>query len=122
MNNKNHRTLACNGCTFCCQSDSIYLHPEKGDNPDDYKTEKYRSRDVLQHKLNGDCIYLNRSTGCSIWGKQPYTCRHLDCRDWLKFSKKERIQAIKDNILTTRHVVIAKKMKAKMRWLEEKLK
>jgi len=74
------REVPCNGCYACCQGEAIFLHPECGDIADDYQTETYHGRTVLAHKDNGDCIYLDRSFGCTIHNNRPTICGELDCR------------------------------------------
>jgi Fe-S-cluster containining protein len=72
--------VPCNGCTICCHGDAIRLLP--GDNPSLYQTvphwysAKYL---MLDHKPNGDCIYLGES-GCTIHATKPQMCREMDCR------------------------------------------
>jgi Fe-S-cluster containining protein len=78
--------LPCNGCTACCQLDAIGLHPEDGDDPQAYHTEPFPGSHLLRmlaHQPNGDCFYLDRTTGCTIWGRRPARCRTLDCRVFL---------------------------------------
>lgn len=54
-----------------------------------YETESVNGRQVLAHKLNGDCVYLGPG-GCSIYDRRPILCRAFDCRDWArKFNMKE---------------------------------
>jgi len=58
---------------------------------DDYLTEIYNARLILQHKPNGDCIYLDRKVGCSIHGNAPAICKEFDCRriyKKIKYNKK----------------------------------
>jgi hypothetical protein len=39
---------------------------------------------MLQHKANGDCIYLGKrpdgKEGCTIHGSAPQMCGEMDCR------------------------------------------
>jgi len=72
------RLLNCGSCVVCCQKDLIYLHPECGDNPNNYLTDFHDGRFTLKHKDNGDCIYLDK--GCTIHGSQPTICKEMDCR------------------------------------------
>ena len=77
------RLVPCNGCTTCCQGDAVYLHPECGDDPSQYRTERADGRIMLAHKNNGDCTYLERGKGCSIWKVRPTVCREFDCAIFL---------------------------------------
>lgn len=66
------------------------MHPECGDDASQYLTEMYEGRVILQHKPNGDCIYLDREKGCTIHERRPVVCRELDCRLILEaFGQKE---------------------------------
>jgi Fe-S-cluster containining protein len=73
--------LVCGSCTLCCQGDAVRLLPE--DDASQYQTEPhpYRSGELmLAHAANGDCIYLDRETGCTIHETKPTQCRAMDCR------------------------------------------
>lgn len=87
--------VPCGGCVKCCRNDLIFLHPEFGDNPEEYETEITNERHVLKHKESGDCFYLgiNDDGGsvCTIWDKRPVICREFDCRTlYLSTTKKQR--------------------------------
>ena len=79
------KIVDCNGCTACCRHDAIILHPEHGDDPKQYKTTTFTSPVTGQRSLmlqkaeNGDCIYLDRASGCTIWERAPVICRNFDC-------------------------------------------
>ncbi len=72
--------LPCDGCRECCRGDAIYLHPECGDDPGQYRTVPYNGRLILDHAENGDCTYLGPE-GCTIHDSAPVVCRELDCRE-----------------------------------------
>lgn len=75
-------TVPCNGCTLCCQGDTIRLLPE--DDPAQYKTEPHwmdSTKLMLAHQRNMDCIYLDRAIGCTIHGNAPTICKEMDCRN-----------------------------------------
>lgn len=77
--------VPCDGCTACCQHELLFLHPELGDKPEDYLTQDIvddngNVQKILQHKPNGDCIYLDRKTGCTIHERSPAICQEFDCR------------------------------------------
>lgn len=82
--------VPCNGCTLCCRSDAISIHPELGDVPEDYLTEPHMVPQMaadgilmLAHKPDGSCVYLT-DAGCGIHGKAPALCREFDCRKWVR--------------------------------------
>ncbi|ENW4943614.1 YkgJ family cysteine cluster protein [Salmonella enterica] len=82
--------VPCNGCTSCCRSDAISLHPELGDVVADYITEPHMVPQMaadgivmLAHKPDGSCVYLT-DAGCGIHGKAPALCREFDCRKWVR--------------------------------------
>lgn len=73
--------LVCGTCTLCCHGDAVRLLPE--DDPSQYQTEPHPYKPgelMLAHAQNGDCIYLDRSTGCTIHERKPTQCRSMDCR------------------------------------------
>jgi Fe-S-cluster containining protein len=107
------KSVPCNGCTACCQGDAISLHPELGDNPENYKTEIYLNRIILAHKKNGDCVYLDRQTGCTIYDRRPGICQELDCRFIFMFSKNELRQLIAQNKIQKKMVKAAKQLRKK---------
>jgi hypothetical protein len=80
LQNRSHRFVPCNGCTFCCQGDAIRILPE--DDAASYLTEPHpvlRGVVMIAHKPNGDCIYLGER-GCTIHDRAPSLCRSADCR------------------------------------------
>lgn len=83
--------VPCDGCVACCQKDRIYLKPSMGDDPRKYVTQVVGNQITLLHKGNGDCVYLDRERGCTIWNKRPVVCREFDCRAVVK--------AVPENVL-----------------------
>ena len=81
--------VPCNGCTLCCRGDVITLHPERGDDPASYDTQKLTipgsgiEVDILKKGPDGNCIYLGEG-GCTIYERRPAICRTFDCRDWFR--------------------------------------
>lgn len=74
----------CNGCYQCCINDSILLHEECGDNPDDYETDLIDGKHYLKIRPNGDCWYLDiNKGGCTIHDTKPCSCKNFDCRVFL---------------------------------------
>lgn len=70
--------LNCNGCTTCCEGDTITL--VEGDNPALYKTKLVNGRRVLAKGKDGNCIYLGKR-GCQRHSQpRPLMCQALDCR------------------------------------------
>lgn len=79
-------SVPCGSCSLCCQKDMVLIHPELGDDPAQYLTKAAPGRPgalMLQHKQNGDCIYLGDS-GCTIHARRPAICREFDCRVFAK--------------------------------------
>lgn len=89
MSNETKRTntLPCGSCRLCCHSEAIILHPEDGDNPDDFETA------VIEHPLHGNLVFIIKPKesgdtacrylgpfGCSIYARRPAICRSFDCR------------------------------------------
>lgn len=74
--------VPCGDCTLCCRCyDEIALLD--GDNPANYLTKPgSQGRTVLQQHDDGSCIYLVNEK-CTIYGKQPLTCKRFDCRMFL---------------------------------------
>jgi len=54
-----------------------------GDDITQYQKKFWDGKYILEHKNNGDCIYLDRQKGCTIYDRRPYICVKLDCRVWL---------------------------------------
>lgn len=86
--------VPCNGCTECCQKDLIILHPECGDDSEQYETMQTinpmtgKSCLALAHKPEGNCIYLGED-GCTIHDRAPAICREFDCRRFYLKLRKE---------------------------------
>lgn len=72
--------VPCGTCNLCCRGEVLVLHPECGDRISDYQAMRWNGRWILQHKENGDCIYLDREKGCTIHNRRPAICREFDCR------------------------------------------
>ena len=69
-----HVAVPCGTCRACCKAPwFVRLMP--------WEKEKHGGVDVLPHKGNGDCVYLE--DGCSLFGKpeRPHACKLFDCRD-----------------------------------------
>lgn len=98
--------VPCNGCTACCQSDVIILTGE--DDASKFETVEWYGQLILKQKPNGDCIYLDRATGCTIHGRQPVKCQRFDCRVLIDgYSRKQRRMLLKRGLLTNRIVKAA---------------
>ncbi len=94
------QTVPCNGCRICCQKSLILILPEHGDDPLQYKTKTLNGVTVLEHRENGDCIYLT-DDGCGIHGRAPIICRVYSCVDqYRNMTRAERKKAIKDKLLS----------------------
>lgn len=106
--------VPCGNCSACCQGDALRMHPEMGDDPSTYKTETIEGYLCLAHAENGDCIYLERFTGCTIYERRPAVCRELDCRVFLlKYTRKQLRVMVDENVISLRVVKAARKLKLK---------
>lgn len=93
------RTIVpCNGCVACCKRDLLILHPELGDDPNQYETVSTthpltgKSVAALKHKPEGGCIYLGEN-GCTIWERAPAICREFDCRRFYRSLLRDTTRA-----------------------------
>ena len=72
--------VPCNGCTLCCHRDLVRILPHED-------VAKFcvvphplmPGAFVLEHKQNGDCVYLGDG-GCTRHHDKPQMCREMDCR------------------------------------------
>lgn len=103
--------VPCGDCNVCCRGDALFLHPELGDVLERYDTDTYQGRTILAHKENGDCIYLDRASGCTIYEDRPATCRELDCRTLLKIPAAKRRELIRKGALSRAMIKAAKQRK-----------
>ena len=103
--------VPCAGCTLCCRRDALILHPEMGDDPEQYDTVQTahpltgKPAIMLAHKPNGDCVYLDRATGCTIHDRAPAICRKFDCRGFYRqlvesSTRKERRRMIERGLIS----------------------
>lgn len=74
----------CVGCTTCCQwGGKIANHIiVLGQEDQNYEMSVIQPS-KLASQPNGDCIYLNRETGCTIHDRRPIECQTFDCRKLL---------------------------------------
>ena len=107
--------VPCNGCTECCKRDLLILHPECGDDPNEYETRRVKHpltgepALALKHKAEGGCIYLGKN-GCTIHDRAPAICREFDCRRlFLRMTRDERKAAVKSGKASKRVFDAAKK-------------
>ena len=106
--------VPCNGCFACCHNDTLVLHPEMGDDATQYETYDIahpitgEPAKALRHKPNGDCIYLDRATGCTIHDRAPAICREYDCRKMyqrlLTMNRAERRKLVYRGILSKEQI------------------
>lgn len=72
--------VPCDGCTLCCHRDLVRILPHE--DATKYCVRPHptmRGAFVLDHKPNGDCIYLGDG-GCTRHADKPQMCREMDCR------------------------------------------
>lgn len=75
--------MDCGSCRKCCQHHEKIVLTE-ADDPNRYQcSEVVPGVYALDHKPNGDCIYLGEK-GCTIWGRHPEVCRVFDCAAFVK--------------------------------------
>lgn len=75
--------VPCGLCRLCCQNWDVVRMLE-GDDVASYEVEPHPAgfpHLMLRHKPNGDCVYLDRATGCTIHDRCPRMCREMDCRN-----------------------------------------
>lgn len=102
MNDYERNIVPCNGCFACCRNQRVVLRPD--DRKDFYKTIPSRKgnngplEQMLAHKPNGDCHYLDRrKRRCSIWKDAPLACKEFDCRKWLgNFDVADKLAILHD--------------------------
>jgi hypothetical protein len=73
----------------------VVLFPERGDDVASYEHEIIDLGDqtvaVLRLRPNGDCIYLDEATGCTIHNRAPAVCKAFDCRQYfLGMTRQDR--------------------------------
>lgn len=94
------RVVPCGTCTLCCQQEAIFLHPDEGDNLDNYEwitvphpLKAGQLAIMIAPRENGStvCRYLG-PFGCSIWNKRPLICREFDCRRFAQMMTPELIK------------------------------
>lgn len=102
----------CNGCTLCCETDTIIVDAARGDDPDQYELRDLGDGiKALAQKPNGDCVYLDRATGCTIHAQAPMVCREFDCRGlWLqRKTPAMRVHLINaEKLLGVKHPVVSR--------------
>lgn len=82
MSHSDFAPVKCGTCRECCKSGVIIRAP--GDDPSllwvaaPSNDPNLAGHHILQHKSNGECIYLG-SSGCTIHGRHPKTCRIFSC-------------------------------------------
>lgn len=98
----------------------LMLHPECGDVVADYDTVAVahpltgKASVMLRHQENGDCIYLDRESGCTIYERRPAICREFDCRRfYLKLveqtSRGERKRMIRNGLISNEILAAGRK-------------
>ena len=107
----NRADVPCGSCTLCCRRDALILDPGMGDDPSQYQTVSTthpvtgQPVQMLDHKPNGDCVYLDRTAGCTIHDRAPAICQIFDCRGFYNSllsssTRKERRQMIERGMIS----------------------
>lgn len=115
--------VSCGSCRACCRGDAIVLHPEHGDDPSQYETEEMpqsmqaevdkmfgvnRGRAlILKRAENGDCLYLSRETGCTIYERRPAICREFNCAKMVDKLGLEGLKKVASKGLVSQEVLTA---------------
>ena len=77
--------VPCNGCYECCRNQVVTVSEAFGDDVDALRahTDLICRGNVVAYQLhqkpNGDCVFLDRKTGCTIYDHRPAVCRSYDC-------------------------------------------
>lgn len=86
--NNHYDGSACGTCRLCCKNLGDGLRLSNLDNPGMFENVKEmadpdsvlgNTKKVIRCKSNGDCYYLNKTTGCKIHGIHPKSCQGFDC-------------------------------------------
>jgi Fe-S-cluster containining protein len=91
--------VVCGACRSCCRSNTLVLIVPGEDAPfETFETDvvdlntlktdlKNHFQDgqarALKRKPNGDCVYLDAATGCTIYERRPAMCRAFNCVEHL---------------------------------------
>lgn len=105
--------VPCDGCTVCCRTGGVELHPDRGDDVDSYETATYlgSSNLCLKHKPGtNECVYLEKR-GCTIYDRRPVVCREMDCRKYLVMYTRRELRRLVDLGLDQRLVDAARRVK-----------
>jgi hypothetical protein len=99
--------VPCGLCTACCRRELILVHPEYGDNVDNYDTRDITigpsTFKALRQRPDGACVYLSDfpGVGCTIWERAPAICREFDCRGlFVRYSRAQRRDLRRRGLLT----------------------
>lgn len=111
MTRHTRKIVACDGCTLCCRNDAIVLHPEDGDDPAQYRTtaipHPLTGRPVLMlaKAADGNCVYLDPASGCTIHDRAPAVCRTFSCADMYQRMGAARLRRLVQEGSCTAEVV-----------------
>jgi len=91
--------VACGSCNLCCKKARIPIL-QSYDDANAYQTEFLGGVLCLQHKPNGDCIYLG-DAGCTIYDKRPAVCRKYSCVTHYKsLTKSQQKEAVRVGLVS----------------------
>ncbi len=75
--------IDCGACRKCCTGFQAVALVE-GEDTFDYRCHQAGPGVwMLDHKPNGDCVYLGPD-GCTIWERHPTVCKVFDCAAFVK--------------------------------------
>jgi len=52
---------------------------QRGENPREYDVIEQDGLHIIRELDNGDCVYLRRGFGCTIWDRAPQVCQQYNC-------------------------------------------
>lgn len=97
MRDTRTRDVDCGKCVACCQAERIILRPWLGDDPADYILEpepvliEGMFLPTIAHTQDGDCVYLDRASGCTIHDRRPLVCGEFDCGEIIRQLRRRGI-------------------------------
>jgi hypothetical protein len=96
----------CHHCNHCCRSGGGEVYLQDVDDASIYQVVEDENGDKrLARAANGDCIYLDRKTGCSIHGARPRTCRTFDCAALVRRNDRKTLEKVVEMGITSAAIV-----------------
>lgn len=105
----------CRGCTACCESGAAIFLTEH-DDPTRYEVRMQHAAPIIAQRPNGDCWYLQRGKGCTIWEDRPLICRAFSCVDHYRALQA---RGMSDKRMVRERQIDRKTQRAALRRIEE---